>query len=95
MPRPGFQISLFNEIARRTGGRPGKIQANLQRYSETNARLKAVSYTPRENLELPLRLARSLGVDAVVRATVRKTQYLTDLESFWVRHVKHFPVYFH
>ena len=78
-----FQISLFNEIARRSGSRPGEIQVNLQHYSETNARLKAAGYTPRESLDLPpAELAKILGVDAVVRATVRKTQYLTDLEAF-------------
>ena len=78
-----FQISLFNEIARRTGSRAGEIQVNLQHNSETNARLKAAGYTPRESLELPpTELAQILGVDAVVRATVRKTHYLTDLEAF-------------
>ena len=78
-----FQISLFNEIARRTGSRAGEIRVNLQHYSDTNARLKAAGYTPRESLELPpTELAQILGVDAVVRATVRKTHYLTDLEAF-------------
>ncbi len=78
-----FQISLFNEIARRSGSRPGEIQINLQHYSETNKRLRDAGYTPRESLELaPAQLAEILGVDAVVRATVRKTHYLTDLEAF-------------
>ncbi|MCB0588124.1 MAG: hypothetical protein KDD06_22720 [Phaeodactylibacter sp.] len=78
-----FQISLYNEIARRSGSRAGEIQINLQHYTETNARLKEAGYTPRESLELPpAELAQILGVDAVVRATVRKTQYLTDLEAF-------------
>lgn len=78
-----FQISLFNEIARRSGSRAGEIQIALQHYSETNARLKAAGYTPRESLEAPpSELAEILGVDAIVRATVRKNQYLTDLEAF-------------
>lgn len=78
-----FQISFFNEIARRSGSRPGEIQINLQHYSETNKRLRDAGYTPRESLELaPAQLAEILGVDAVVRATVRKTHYLTDLEAF-------------
>ncbi|MCO6487881.1 MAG: hypothetical protein J5I98_05655 [Phaeodactylibacter sp.] len=78
-----FQISLYNEIARRSGSHAGEIQVALQHYSETNARLKEAGFTPRESLDLPpTKMAEILGVDAVVRATVRKTHYLTDLESF-------------
>lgn len=78
-----FQISLYNEIAKRSGSREGEINIALQDFSETNRRLKEAGYSPRESWGLsPSELAGILGVDAVVRATVRKTQYLTDLESF-------------
>ncbi len=78
-----FQISLFNEIARRSGSRAGEIQINLQHYSETNKRLREAGFSPRESLGLsPTELAEILGVDAVVSATVRKTHYLTDFEAF-------------
>ena len=90
-----FQISLYTENAKRTGSREGEIYIALQDISETNSRLKDAGFSPRESWELPpTKLAEILGVDAIVRATVRKTQYLTDLESFGLSMAQNFLLIF-
>lgn len=78
-----FQIALFDEVSERSGARPGEVAVVLQHYSETNALLAKSRIGIRESWDLPpSELAEALGVDAVVRAVVRKDMFLTDMESF-------------
>jgi hypothetical protein len=78
-----FQIALFDEISEQSGSRRGDVGVTLQHYSETNARLERAGIGIRESWDLPpSELAATLGVDAVVRAVVRKDMFLTDVESF-------------
>lgn len=80
-----FQVSLYTNIAERTGPYYGNIGVELQHFSETNARLKDAGIDIRDSWERsPKQLAEILGVDAVVRTTVEKERYLTNLESFGV-----------
>lgn len=78
-----FQIAVFDEVAQRSGSRDGEILINLQHYTETNAKLKAAGIGFRESWTMsPTELADALGVDAVVRTSIRKDMFLTELESF-------------
>ena len=86
-----FQIAVFDEIAQRSGRREGEILINLQHYSETNARLETAGIGFRESWTMPpSELAAALGVDAVVRTSVRKDMFLTDLESFGISMARSF-----
>lgn len=78
-----FQIAIFDEVAQRSGRREGEILINLQHYTETNAKLKEAGIGFRESWTMPpSRLAEVLGVDAVIRTSIRKDMFLTELESF-------------
>lgn len=78
-----FQIAIFDEIAQRSGRREGEILINLQHYTETNAKLEAAGIGFRESWTMsPRDLAAALEVDAVVRTSIRKDLFLTELESF-------------
>ncbi|MCB0635576.1 MAG: hypothetical protein KDC54_03110 [Lewinella sp.] len=78
-----FQIALFDEISERSGVRANEVGVTLQHYSETNALLGRAGIGIRESWDMPpTELADALGVDAVVRAVVRKDMFLTDMESF-------------
>ena len=78
-----FQIAVFDEIAQRSGNRGGEIQVNLQHYTETNAKLAEAGIDYKESWTMsPTKLAAALGVDAVVRTSVQKDMFLTELESF-------------
>jgi len=80
-----FQIALFNQLSKRSGGRDGNISINFQHYSETNALLEKAGIELRDSWKYsPAELSEILGVDAVVRSTVRKEFYLTNLESFGI-----------
>lgn len=78
-----FQIAVFDEIAQRSGNRGGEILIHLQHYTETNAKLTEAGISARDSWTMaPADLAALLGVDAVVRTSMRKDMWLTDLESF-------------
>ena len=78
-----FQTAVFDEVALRSGSNQNDISIDIQHYSETNAKLKKANIGFRESWEMsPTELAEILEVDAVVRSTVKKDMYLTDLESF-------------
>lgn len=85
-----FQIAVFDEIAQRSGNRGGEIQVDLQHYTETNAKLAEAGIGYKESwTKSPKQLAAILGVDAVVRTSVRKDMFLTDLESFGLSTVRY------
>lgn len=80
-----FQTSLYNQLSRRSGSSSGDIRVNFQHYSQTNAYLEEAGIDIREAWKRPpLELADLLNVDAVVKTTVQKEHYLTDLESFGI-----------
>ena len=80
-----FQIAVFDEIAQRSGRREGEILIHLQHYTETNAKLTEAGISARDSWTMaPGDLANILGVDAVVRTSMRKDMWLTDLESFGI-----------
>ena len=80
-----FQIAIFDEVAQRSGRREGEILINLQHYTETNAKLEEAGIGFRESWTMsPSKLAEVLGVDAVIRTSIRKDMFLTELESFGV-----------
>jgi len=80
-----FQVALYNQLAKRSGARDGDIRINFQHYSETNAILEKAGINLRDSWKhSPVELASLLGVDAIVRTTVRKEFYLTNLESFGI-----------
>lgn len=80
-----FQIAVFDEIAQRSGRRDGEILIYLQHYTETNAKLEEAGISVRDSWTMaPADLAALLGVDAVVRTSMRKDMFLTELESFGV-----------
>lgn len=80
-----FQIAMFDEISERSGPYEGDVRVTLQHYSETNALLERAGMTLRGSWDRPpSELAELLGVDAVVRTTVQKQLYLTELESFGI-----------
>lgn len=80
-----FQVALYNEVASHVT-RPYRHYAiDLQHYSQTNAKLKEAGISIRDSWhQSPEQMATLLGVDAVVRTTVEKERYLTDLESFGI-----------
>lgn len=78
-----FQMALFDQVSRQTGRPEQNVKVNIQHYAETNAKLEKAGIGIRESWNMPpSELAEVLGVDAVVRATVRKEWFLTNLESF-------------
>jgi len=80
-----FQISLHNQIVRRLDKRDN-FSINVQHHSETNSLLKKEGYNLSDASNIPVAdLANVLGVDVVIKSTVHKTQYLTDLESFGIQ----------
>ena len=80
-----FQIAVFDEIAQRSGNRDGEILIHLQHYTETNAKLAEAGISTRDSWTMsPADLAALLGVDAVVRTSIRKDMFLTELESFGI-----------
>ncbi|NUO01939.1 MAG: hypothetical protein HUU01_15145 [Saprospiraceae bacterium] len=81
-----FQVALYNQLSKRSGKRDGDIRINFQHYSETNALLEKAGINLRDSWKhSPVELAGLLGVDAIVRTTVRKEFYLTNLESFGIQ----------
>jgi len=78
-----FQMSLYAELAKRSGVEYNDIAIKIQHYSQTNSKLEEAGIGIRESWDLsPERLAAILGVDAVVHTTVEKEYFLTELESF-------------
>lgn len=80
-----FQVSLHNQIVRRLEKRDN-YSIQIQHHSETNSLLKKGGYDLRFASTIPAAdLADLLGVDVVIKSTIHKTQYLTDLESYGIQ----------
>ncbi len=78
-----FQTSLYLRLLNRAG--KGKVGVEIQPVEVTNRILADHRISIRESWEMPTEaLARTLGVDAVVRTRVEKTRYISDLTSFGI-----------
>jgi hypothetical protein len=81
-----FQTALYHSLLNRSSAhRKRPIFVGLQPVGETNRMLQEAGVGVRESWTLPSEeLAAMLGVDAVLRTTVQKTRYLSDLESYGI-----------
>lgn len=82
-----FQVSFYNEILRSTKNGRRPIGIDLQHYDETLDLLNKNNIGIRESWRTdPKELAAILGVDAVVKARIEKTRFMSDLASFGIEH---------
>ena len=81
-----FQTALYHSMLNRASAdRKRPILVEIQPVETTNLILERHGIPLREAWSMPAQgLANILGVDAVVRTTVQKTRYLSDLESFGI-----------
>lgn len=80
-----FQISLYNEILASTRGGKKGFRIDFQSFSQTNALLAEAGISLRDSWSrTPEELAGILGVDAVVRESVQKHRYMSDLASYGI-----------
>ena len=78
-----FQTSLYFRLLDRVG--KGKVGVEVQPVEVTNRILADHHIGVRESWEMPTEaLARTLGVDALVRTRVEKTRYISDLASYGI-----------
>lgn len=80
-----FQMALHNEILRSTRNGRKSISVSLQDVKTTQALLQesGIALTDVE-YHSPEKLAKILGVDAVVRATIQKNRIMSDLSSYGI-----------
>ena len=80
-----FQISFYNEILRSTRRGKKNIRVELQDYTETLNILDKNQIEIYDSWHMNNRdLAMLLKVDAVVRARIQKTRYMSDLTSYGI-----------
>ena len=81
-----FQASLHHQILNRLNRRRYRsLNIGIQSYDETNRLLRNADIDIQQSWDISSKeLADLLGVDAVVRSTVHKNKYLTDLESYGI-----------
>jgi hypothetical protein len=81
-----FQTAMYYSMLNRASAdRKHPILIDIQPVERTNAILDHLGVGIRDSWSMSGEgLATMLGVDAVVRTTVQKTRYLTDLESYGI-----------
>lgn len=80
-----FQASFFNKILESTRRGKKELRVDVQHYSKTLNLLEKNDVTIRDSwFEDPSKLAEILGVDAVVKGKIRKTRYMSDMESYGI-----------
>jgi hypothetical protein len=81
-----FQHSFYNRLLDRSSAtRKNPILVRIQPIDATNSILDEEGISIRESWEMPAEeLAEILGVDAVIRTTVQKTRYLSDIASYGI-----------
>ena len=80
-----FQISFYNEILRSTKSGRKPIRVDIQHYNKTWQLLEDHEIGIRESWRMSReKLALVLGVDAVVSARIKKTRFMSDLESYGI-----------
>jgi hypothetical protein len=77
-----FQESLYNNILRRANSEKIAMSVNVQPYTNTLAALQKNSISIRDSwTKDDKELATILGVDAVVRTSIQKDRYMSDVAS--------------
>lgn len=77
-----FQTSLFNQLLRNPKAKRKNVYVDFMSVDKTNELLAEKGVNIRDSWKkTPQELAQLLGVDAVVRARVEKTRYMSDLVS--------------
>ena len=80
-----FMISFYNEVLRSTRGGRKPIRVNVQHFDKTLNILKTNNIDIRSSWkEDSGKLAKMLGVDAVVKTRVEKYRLMSDLTSYGV-----------
>ncbi len=81
-----FQASLYHQfLGRMQKKRFRHLDLKVQAYEETNQKLFEADVDLLQSTKLSAKeLSEILGVDAVVRSNVHKTNYLTNLESYGI-----------
>ena len=80
-----FQISFYQELLRSTRSGRKSISMELQHYRKTWQLLETANIELHEIWALPSEeAAQLLGVDAVVRARITKTRFMSDLASYGI-----------
>ena len=80
-----FQMSFFQEVLNSTRGGKKQIRVDLQHYYKTNEILVGEDIRIHDSWQRsPEDLAGILGVDAVIRARIVKTRFMSDLTSFGI-----------
>jgi hypothetical protein len=80
-----FQRSLYNNILSRANTNKYEMSVALQPYDNTIALLEAKGINLRDAWRKDDKeLATILGVDAIVRMSVQKERYMSDLASFGI-----------
>lgn len=78
-----FQAALYYRLLNRAG--KGRIAVTVQPIDETNRRLTEHGIAPRDSWAMPAEeLAAIAGCEALIRTTVKKTRYMSDLSSFGI-----------
>lgn len=80
-----FQRSLYNNLLKQSGSDKKDIKITFQTIEQTNDNLTDGIIDIRKSWNMaPEKLAKALGVDAVVKCKVEKTRYMSDLASYGV-----------
>jgi hypothetical protein len=80
-----FMISFYNELMRSTRGGKKPIRVDVQHFDKTFSILKSNNIDIRSTWnDDPGKLAKMLGVDAVVKARIEKHRLMSDLASYGV-----------
>lgn len=80
-----FMISFYNELLRSTRGGKKPIRVDVQHYDKTLSILQSNDIDIRASWkEDPGKLAKLLGVDAVVKARIQKHRLMSDLASYGI-----------
>jgi len=78
-----FQNSFYHQLLNRMDRRYAFGEIRVQHFDDTNDKIEKAGYTLRDTWDMSSdELAGILGVDAVIKSKVHKTQYFTNLESY-------------
>ena len=77
-----FQEALYNNVLRRGNTKKYALNVSVQPYSNTLAAFEKNGISMRESWTMDDKeLAQTLGVDAVVRTSIQKERFMSDLAS--------------
>lgn len=80
-----FQKEIYNEIIRQSGQGKKDIKINVLSLDRTNLMLKEKGISIEQSWDMaPDSLARLLGVDAVVKGSLKMERFMSDLASYGI-----------